>query len=1678
MIQDILSRALSALLILVLVLMPLGPLMPSGKATSLPADCDLSCQTRVLSDQMNDSLAQTLAPVDENYVENKSSHFSAIDPALYERMVAFNRGVGWNKTLVNPPGDGQSKPNPSARIESNPLFAYTGELSLNSDSVGLVDMILNPEYADVITVQSLKPVFSRANKIKNEIIKNLPKMSETEKKQNLAAFLIFVYNPMRDSMALLWQDGDEKYFGGKNPLVDLAVFDPKLLSADHLNEYDIMNDDDVNFSSLGFNATEKSKYFRNDAACIRDNTLIEMEPIQALNRNIDLMMAKDAEGNYPRAMQSLAFFNLLSKLESLSNDTRMPMLVDVPGYCKTSPDVPDRVHIQPSEDTLEAQEKVFDAEMMRMGFQIDPNAPVGYEQITSNAFAVRSPLDGIRESRHLERIAAIHRYKEASEKAAKISSIVKGTGRPQTREFERAPPIEDISDFNSVASTFLPGVLTEGWAPRTAAARGSKVPGPAVHEACYNKLKDSFGDLFILGSRENSRECDAPYYGPENSKPENPKKKLCPEPVSSAQSEQTINRFLFDRMQEMGVKSLDEVFQDENNHFIPPEVRQKLAQNAKVSLPYIDAARPAVLWGLSTLSREAAHWVNAKGEVNRPYLQSHPEVRQIVLKWKSLARPLNAKDDNDLIVRVAQILRKYYQPTQPEVEESEALSSSALSDEVVAIPPNPATDSDLDKIYPFLSRVWDDLQDTGRLDGIYPEATLIQKQYEGNNPWAYARLGYLLMEYDLKNHPARFFKGVSGCTQEELSRAPAIIATKGKEMGISTPLDLFNAEKLFKVNRVQYGKNQTRYVSRYGVPHAGTASDRQQILNQAVERLEWENDRGLANHPRAQSAVSTKTYYDALAEVSEGFYATGNRAMAVAQKIFNQGNKERPSWLQQEERVVYQQTQANRDKAARDLIVGIRAATHDQEGQLISGIEEAFQSGDYDRAAELADSLLEENPEAGATWNAIVNRDQEITRMLAHPILKEAAYDQIDLVKKGIDSLCSKDPNDPKQLMDIIDLTIQIQDQLNQRAGLPGVPQSVKDVMAKLRGEGLLNFTPATKRMFLFFGGLILSGVTSMGCGASGPTLLLAGAACATAYGVSSATMGYATLWFANDAIANTFLSQAKIDRQEVFQVFADLNLTSQEIADRERTGMADLTMAAVEILGDLAAVGPIMKSASKGLQAAGRSTGMIGEEFEVYLSLRRLGAFSIKDDAKLIAQVVRSGKVPEDLVKISPEKLSQNFGEALSEVMLPTRYRWFGETALKSVPKHQIEVKKAQEFELLFTKYISDIDKLEQKQVANLAKKGGTRDLVLQEKIDRKKAMKRILQEMNGQKNSSGFELAKLIEKNSDTVGHALGDLPMKWREGVEGLNPTGAMLADGTPDPLVKYLYPNRSILGFRSRETGQAFRVVKAHTERVLPQDLSVFAKMSNSRNRAILALSRGFQVANDVIERSSDRIAEQFGLPVSKDIVKDAEKFHPDAEVLRNFVHSFEAHARANHEFAQMKVSQGTSEAQRLEREVAETKLEIENSKRAFSEGIVQAISDPKNKQFEKFREINPEFRLQNGATAQKRIEIIEKMVFEGEDAELAKRLVELTPTRYLFGFGGRTMDLANRHMTSKGVSEWLESATKGQLDELRKYSDNLNEMQGGVLEDAQREELLRQATRSIDFLRYLRSKPGH
>lgn len=344
-----------------------------------------------------------------------------------------------------------------------------------------------------------------------------------------------------------------------------------------------------------------------------------------------------------------------------------------------------------------------------------------------------------------------------------------------------------------------------------------------------------------------------------------------------------------------------------------------------------------------------------------------------------------------------------------------------------------------EKYYPFLSSVWTYLRDRTEL---LPEATmneydLIMDQMEARNPWADVRLSYLLARDEL-------------VTAKENHIGKRTQTRRGSRMASSS--------QCFYSHVDQRLENLDKAAKKLGINRTFSLNYSDRILSSSEKEQLWQQS--LERHAEAKS------------------------------RLFNQKVNGQETYKTLES--ISYQTLLNRDSVDHYLRTEMPYSLSSSENQELEDVlsSESGKTGEFlfelftlkgqpEQQEKIYEEFARENGiySSRSAKEVFLELDSKIKKPLMKRAVREAAHARRENIEERLNEFCELEPSDHDRMKTLFYSTTKAQNQINQMAGLDGVPEELLDQIQSMSPQEWSNMWQGLGAGVLTIGAIVATGV-------------------------------------------------------------------------------------------------------------------------------------------------------------------------------------------------------------------------------------------------------------------------------------------------------------------------------------------------------------------------------------------------------------------------------------------------------------------------------------------------------------------------------------------------------------------------------------------------------------------------
>jgi len=447
---------------------------------------------------------------------------------------------------------------------------------------------------------------------------------------------------------------------------------------------------------------------------------------------------------------------------------------------------------------------------------------------------------------------------------------------------------------------------------------------------------------------------------------------------------QNLSLYLAELIQRKNAVHFEDVISD--------SVREKLSNSRlKIEFPALYGSAVWRTWGLKKLQ--------AVLETN---LESNSSELLNIMKYKCRAtgryrNSLCSTDPAKSIANLSDFLSEFTQPGK-------------------YTPVRRLKESGLEKNYPMLTSIWNDLRDkTDLLPDAKPvELDFLVDQMKAHNPWARVRLSYVMAVDELEH-----WKDGHEPTYSHHSR-------RGRVMDNNSVCYFNNMNsRLSKLKEA---------ASKLGIDRGIVPSHATNVLNSDEKEYLWKDILDTTNEGNSRLftvvAPDGKEYYSHLENLSYQTILTRNSVEDTVSKL--------PVRLNPED-----------EKSIEEVLKSPMA----EHGEFFLKLYK--ERGNPEKQQKMFQKFSEDN---GIDNEFLVklnflSLDNDLKRPIYHSMIRQAAYKRKMAIQESLNEFCDLEPTNHARFKALFYSTTKAQSKLNQMAGLPGVPEKILDYMNSMSPE-------------------------------------------------------------------------------------------------------------------------------------------------------------------------------------------------------------------------------------------------------------------------------------------------------------------------------------------------------------------------------------------------------------------------------------------------------------------------------------------------------------------------------------------------------------------------------------------------------------------------------------------------
>ncbi len=619
---------------------------------------------------------------------------------------------------------------------------------------------------------------------------------------------------------------------------------------------------------------------------------------------------------------------------------------------------------------------------------------------------------------------------------------------------------------------------------------------------------------------------------------------------------QNLSLFLTELMQKKGATHYTEIMSE--------RLVNKLSKNkSKIKMPSLYGAAVWRNWALKNIALYL--------ESNREVVKTDKAYRDAQIACQYVGRGSDICKDGKgkhIVAQMADYLKEF----------------TTTSD---FVPLRRLEEMKLENNYPVFGYIWNMNVNRGNSDfsfGFMNEYDFLTGQMQALNPWASARLSYLVALDELEH------------VEEGIT--PNYIQTRrGKRVSSETRIQRDNVKKHIEMleKAAKKIKINTILVPSYANQILST-DEKDYFWNDIAERVNEENSNIF------QTELKGKSYYSRLEDLSYQTLLTRDNVEEYEGKYNSRISGE--AW---------------------DEIDDVLESDEGQIGQFFLDLYK--NRGNVDKQISMFEDFSSENGidnKFSAKMN-FLSLDNGIKTPIFKDLIREAAQVRKLKVLNNLNDFCNMEPNTHEDMKTLFYATSKAQNQLNQLAGLPGVPENVLDKINSMSDEEWTDMWLGLGAGFLGVAAIIIgsacTGVTGGLCAPLGIAMIAAG--------TSALTMQLSLVYREVDRKLDADKNEEKVKKME------DMGFATSGSSDEVSRTWGWAIFEAVSLIPMVGVVGRSVKVGSKmtyisartmlrntgkiGFKKASRMAGIAGKtvatEADVSFARYVLGFKSLQDD-------------------------------------------------------------------------------------------------------------------------------------------------------------------------------------------------------------------------------------------------------------------------------------------------------------------------------------------------------------------------------------------------------------------------------------------------------------------------------
>lgn len=367
---------------------------------------------------------------------------------------------------------------------------------------------------------------------------------------------------------------------------------------------------------------------------------------------------------------------------------------------------------------------------------------------------------------------------------------------------------------------------------------------------------------------------------------------------------------------------------------------------------------------------------------------------------------------------------------------SEKLATYRNTDEYV--PLRRLEESNYKSYYPLFDILWRYLRDQ---TDLLPEATtneydLLVDQMQALNPWARVRLGYLIAKDEM-------VQAKDGYTGTRVSTA------RGSRRSAETQCFYTQIEE--RIERLEKAAKKLGVTKTFNINYSDS------LLSDDEKEFIWGDTLDQTNEGNSRlftEVLSGESSYNHLEDLS---YKT-----LLSRDQVEKASRELPFALSGSELSEIDEVLNSNEGKLGEFLFKLYSLKGQTEKQKVLFEQYSLESGlSSEGMAKLSFLIL----------------DSSLKKPLMKRVVREAAHSRRDKVLEQMDKFCDMEPTDHEALKALFYATTKAQNQINQLAGLQGVPEELIEKINSLSPEEWVNIGKGVGAGLLAIGAIVLTGV-------------------------------------------------------------------------------------------------------------------------------------------------------------------------------------------------------------------------------------------------------------------------------------------------------------------------------------------------------------------------------------------------------------------------------------------------------------------------------------------------------------------------------------------------------------------------------------------------------------------------